>query len=247
MSVRTRWVRSIAVVAVTATAMVGCSDDDDDDAAGSAPPSTGAPAATGAPAVTTPAVSATEVTTPTETTFDTLPATSAAATGATTPGVAPGGYEEVGADQLLPLGADGKSDPIADPLGDGVYYAIAYSPTDDGSVRFDLARFISAETCIDELDTVPGGTVDQQGCYGGVEDTDATASVTMPLDGATPVILVTQDFRFFRVTAAEFARLLAGEAPAPDAPPGFEYQPYWRAMVEVVDGEVARANQQPSS
>jgi len=231
---------------MTATAMVGCSDDDD--SAGSAPPSTGAPTSTGAPAITTPAVSAPAVTTPTETTPDTLPATSAAGAGATTPGVAAGGYEEVAADQLLPLAADGKSDPIADPLGDGAYYAIAYSLTDDGSaVRFDLARFISAETCIDELDTVPGGTVDQQGCYGGVEDTDATASVTMPLDSATPVILVTQDFQFFRVTAVEFGRLLAGEAPAPDAPPGFEYQPYWRAMVEVVDGEVARANQQPSS
>jgi hypothetical protein len=168
--------------------------------------------------------------------------------GGTTVVVAPGGYTEVAADQLLTLAADGKSDPITDPLGDGVFYATAYSVTDGGSsVRFDLARFISTETCIEELDTVPADTVDQQSCYGGVEDTTATASTTLPIDSSAPVILVTQDYRFFRVTAVEFARLLAGEAPAPDAPRGFEYQPYWRAMIEVVDGNVVRVNQQPSS
>jgi hypothetical protein len=225
--------------------MVACGDDD---SAESTAPTTPAVATSTAPVVTPPSVSAPPATTAGATTPDTLPATSAARLDTTTPGGALGGYEEVTAEQLLPLAADGKSDPITDPLGDGVYYALAYTLTEDGSaVRFDLARFISAEACIDELGTVPDGTVDQAPCYGGVEDTAATASVTMLVDGPTPVILVTPDFRFFRVTAAELGRLLAGEAPAADAPPGFEYQPHWRAMVEVVDGEIARVNQQPSS
>jgi hypothetical protein len=154
----------------------------------------------------------------------------------------------VGPERLLPLADDGTSHPIADPLADGVYYATSYDVASDGaSVQFQLARFYDVEACVATMDTVPSGTVDASGCYGGWVDTSATAVVTMPVDPAVPVILVSFDYRYYEVTAEEFARLLRGEPPSPEAPAGYEFQPYWRAMVDVEAGAVVRANQQPSS
>ena len=159
-----------------------------------------------------------------------------------------GGYRLVAPDALLDFDADGTTHSIESPLADGVYYASTYEPTADGSaVLFNLARFSTTEACIDALDTVPEGTVDEEQCYGGSVDTSATTVVTMRLDNEVPVILVTNDYRYLEVKAMEFARLLKGEPPAADAPAWFEFAPYWDAMVEIADGEVVRANQRPSS
>jgi LysM repeat protein len=163
-------------------------------------------------------------------------------------GVEKGGYRLVDPEALLDLGDGGISHSVADPLADGVYYASTYELTADGSgVQFKLARFYSTEACIATLDSVPDETVDVSGCYGGSVDTSSTAVVTMPLDGGAPVVLVTADYKYIEVTAREFARLLNGDRPAPDAPASFDFQPYWDAMVEIADGMVVRANQRPSS
>jgi LysM repeat protein len=159
-----------------------------------------------------------------------------------------GGYRLVAPEALLLLSDEGISHSVDDPLADGVYYAGTYELTADGSgVRFDLAQFYSTDACIAATDTVPGETVDESGCYGGSVDTSSTAVVTMRLDNDVPVILVSADYKYLEVTANEFARLLKGEPPAPDAPAWFVYQPYWDAMVQIADGKVVRANQRPSS
>lgn len=159
-----------------------------------------------------------------------------------------GGYRSVGPDALLDLGSDGISHSIDDPLANGIYYAESYALTANGAeIQFNLARFASTEACIATLDTVTEGTVDQSGCYGGLPDTSTTAVVTMPADSGVPVILVTADYGHLEVSAREFARLLDGEPPAVDAPSGFEFQPYWDALVEISQGRIVRADQRRSS
>jgi len=161
---------------------------------------------------------------------------------------ATGGYREVTADQLVTVGGDGATQEIVDPLTDGIYDARQYAVTADGaSVRFDLDRFLSEGACEATQPTLPEGG--PATCAGGVEDTSATAAVTMPLDADVPVVLVVGgvDFHFYEVTAAELGRLLAGNPPSADAPAAFEFQPYWAAMLEIADGEIVRVSQRPSS
>lgn len=146
-----------------------------------------------------------------------------------------------------PLADVGTSHPIDDPLADGVYYAIGYAVTADGAgVEFELVRFYDIDACIATLDTEPSGTVDRSGCYGGWVDTSTTAVVTMSVDIAAPVVLVSSTLGNYAVSAEEFARLLSGEPPSPDAPSGIENQGYWG------DGRGGRwqrgaGEQQPSS
>lgn len=168
-----------------------------------------------------------------------------------TGGAALGGYRLLGPEEEpLPLGADGTSHPVSDPLADGLYFADTYGLTADGAgVRFNIARFMSTEACIATLDTVTDGTIDPSGCYGGHVDTSSTAVVTRGIDSNFPVVLVFDDrgsVSYLEVTSEEFARLLKGELPASDAPAGYEFR-RWPAMVEVVDGTVQRLNQRWSS
>ena len=157
-------------------------------------------------------------------------------------------YREVGAEALLQFGADGTTQPIDDPLDDGIYFAPTYALTEDGTgIRFDLARASTTEACITALGTVPSGTVDEFDCYGGSLDTSSTAQIELATNSAVPVILVSMQYDFLEVSTGEFARLLRGGPAGPDAPAGFEYQPYWAAMVEIADGAIVRVNQFPTS
>lgn len=157
-------------------------------------------------------------------------------------------YREVGAEALLQFGADGTTHRIDDPLEDGNYFAPTYALTEDGTgIQFDLARASTTDACITALGTVPGGTVDEFDCYGGSLDTSSTAQIELATDSAVPVILVSVQYDDLEVSAGEFARLLRGEPAGPDAPAGFEYQPYWAAMVEIADGAIIRVSQFPTS
>jgi hypothetical protein len=40
---------------------------------------------------------------------------------------------------------------------------------------------------------------------------------------------------------------VSGNPPSADAPPAFEFQPSWAAMLEIADGAVVRVSQRPSS
>jgi LysM repeat protein len=168
-------------------------------------------------------------------------------------------YVEVESGALLYIGPDGTTATIDDPLKDGTYYASSYSLTPDGSgIVFDLARFLDSDACLDALPTVPMGTIDDLACPGGRADTSRTARVTLPVDGPVPVIVLDGDcssctgtgprfFPYFQVSSREFARLLRGDPPSAAAPAGFEFEPFWDALVEIRDGSIVRVNQRWAS
>jgi hypothetical protein len=245
MSTHARPVARLVAVAVAGVAafVAGCASDDDD--GGAAPLASVGSTTSASTGSTSPPTTDVGTTPPALTDVATSAAVTTATTTATA-GTEAGGYRQVEASALLDF--DGSTHPIEDPLADGVFYARTYELTADGSaVQFDLARFTDADACIAALPTVPEGTIDDSGCFGGQVDASATAAVTLPLDRDVPVILVTSRYEYFEVTAQEFARLLGGAQPAPDAPTGFAYQPYWDALVEIAGGQVVRVNQRPSS
>jgi LysM repeat protein len=163
------------------------------------------------------------------------------------------GYVEVESKAYLGWGPDGTTT-IEDPLKDGTYYASSYSLTPDGSgIVFELARFITTEACLDALPTVPTGTVDESGCYGGSFDTSRTARVTLPVDGPVPVVLVAECdctgsglVTYWQVSSREFGRLLRGEPPSAAAPAGFQFRPF-QAVVKIRGGSIERVEQWYSS
>jgi hypothetical protein len=127
--------------------------------------------------------------------------------------------------------------PILEPLADGIYYSATYS-TDGDEVVVTLSQYFLCDstTNVPEHPTIVCasgfGTLDEPTIEVAV---DAGASVTIAigdLDNST----------YAQVSAAEFARLVDGKVPSPNAPTGFEFTPA-PMFVEVSDGVVINASQ----
>ncbi len=126
---------------------------------------------------------------------------------------------------------------VSDPLADGVYWATVDSADQEG-VMFTLVQAFFGQECIGHFGTEPESCLDDYGI-----DDSSTASVTMPLDVTDiSVIDATDTTASYRITGAELARLVQGEAPSADAPAGFSYT-FFPYLVTIAGGTVTAANQ----
>lgn len=145
-----------------------------------------------------------------------------------------GGYT----DSAVSLPFDGdRTMPITEPLADGTYFSGDY--TSDGStVTFTLTQYF---LCDSTTNVPEEPSVVCASGFGTLDD--PTASVVMASDA--DVAVATGDLddpTRADVTAAEFARLVAGEPPSADAPAGYEFGNFL-AFVEVVDGRAVAVQQ----
>lgn len=175
--------------------------------------------------------------TPVETTAGVVDTTEPATTSVPEPET--GGGWELAADREVPPLQDGKSAPISSPLPDGAYWSWDYV-SDGSTVEFTLSQYFTGDACREQFG-------DGDGACASDNDTlyEPSAKVTMPAGtGSTTVIADNGEAGIdaYRVSPAEFARLVAGEAPASDAPDGFSFQPA-AVIVTVRNGEVAAADQ----
>jgi LysM repeat protein len=151
---------------------------------------------------------------------------------------AAGGYRDTG---LPYAGPDrGTTDPIADPLPDGVYWATA--PAVDGggeSIVFTLQQRFTGDDCLEQYTTAPLNCIGD-GFAGG--DT-TTASMLVSNSTATVIAVDEGISAAYDISTEELLRLIRGEAPAADAPEGYSYVPY-PFIVTVRNGEIVAADQQ---
>jgi LysM repeat protein len=175
-------------------------------------------------------------------TATTRPASSGAtATTSTQPASAPtdGGYRDTG----LPFaGPDrGTTDPIVQPLPDGVYFADSPQITGGGTaIEFTLWQRFTGDDCLQQFTTAP------LNCIGdGFTGNEATRASMIVSDGTATVIGLddTGNPVAYEVSPDELVRLISGETPADDAPEGFSYAPY-PFIVTVRGGEIVAADQQ---
>jgi len=156
-----------------------------------------------------------------------------------------GDVELVSAREMLVLElTDGVSTPIAEPLVDGVYYALAAEPNADGTaIELELAQFLTTEACEERLagSTVPGGTIDDSSCLGYQVIDTPTAMLEVPVEGGPPVVLLfpaqgdVVDLLAAEATTDDWRQLLQGAPPA--------WAEDWlagNAFVEVTDGAATR-------
>lgn len=150
------------------------------------------------------------------------------------------GNSEGGYRTASPNYTEGDTLVVSSPVVDGDYGAEA---TSDGTViTFVLGRIVSWETCAE-------GMTDD-------EASDACASPPLwePGDGTSisvagsdlDEVTVINGFdanNVWSVDGEELARLIAGEAPASDAPDGFQFY-NWTYLVTVAGGDVVAADQQ---
>jgi hypothetical protein len=132
---------------------------------------------------------------------------------------------------------------IAEPLADGWYWSDNFS-SDGTTVTFELVQRIRGQACVEEFGD---GADDACASDGGRVD-DPTGSITMTADTPDTSVIAfgafTQsEIRGYRVPAAEFIRLAAGQSPSPGAPDNFEWSDFG-SWVQVSDGRVAAAHQQ---
>ena len=74
-----------------------------------------------------------------------------------------------------------------------MYFALTAEPNADGTaVVLGLAQFLTTEACEARLtaDTVPGDTIDNSRCLGYQVIDTPTATLEVPIDGDTPVVLL---------------------------------------------------------
>lgn len=187
-------------------------------------PSTMAPATT--TAVTTPVTAA-----PAPTTVAPAPSTTAAApitSGSAAPSA--GLYEPA---DMPAVWENDQSAPVVEPLADGNYASWAQSSA-DGSISFTLSQIFIGDACLEHFsdDTFCAGDI-------GTEE-QPSATVAVPIDSSVPVIsnfTNAEGLVSYRITTAEFARLLNGEAPDPSAPAGLSFSAGLTA-VTIQNGQV---------
>jgi LysM repeat protein len=167
-------------------------------------------------------------------------ATATPAPTATQSATTSGGYTATGQQYAGPA-LDGATDPVADPLADGVYWSPAQTVSADGStIVFDLVQRFSGEACREHFGTAPGS------CIGDIGYGSATATAPMRVGQGTVSVLEVDGIdapEAYRITSAELARLLAAQTPADDAPGGFVFDPVDSFVVTVRDGVVTAADQ----
>ena len=148
------------------------------------------------------------------------------------------GYEPSGTLSVPSFIENQKSDPILDPLPDGQYWSWDYT-SDDERVSFTLVQYFFGDACREQFG-------DAEDACASDNNTLSSPSTTMPLAAAaaTSVIACCDDGRFtsYRVSTKEFARLVEGLAPAPDAPEGFTFARYG-VIVTVRNGQAIAADQ----
>ena len=180
-------------------------------------PTTVPTTASPAPAATEPAVASTQ---PTTTMSD----------------VAPGGYVPVDA---VPALVGGASDPIEVPLPDGVYWSWEYASAGD-SVEFVLSQLFTGDACRQQFgDDDVACASDNNTLY------EPTTTIKMAPGITSVTVLVASGgagFDRFAVSAIEFARLVDGQAPAPDAPAGFSFARH-PVVIVVTGGEIESVGQ----
>lgn len=225
-----------AALATSVMILAGCGDTD------------AAPATTGATDESTSTLATTVTTsTPTTTTTATTTTTTAAPATTTPTTTAPasttsvldptaGGY--VASESPVGPALGEKSDPIVEPLPDGTYWSWEYA-SDGDTVTFTLVQIFFGEACVEQFG-------DQDACPSDNNTLmSPSATIEMPADqGSASVIMINEQSGFtpYRVSTREFTRLVAGTAPAPDAPPGYEFVPFG-TIVTVRDGIAVAADQ----
>lgn len=132
------------------------------------------------------------------------------------------------------------TDPIVDPLRDGIYAAEA-TGSDGSTITFLLYQQISGATCAQRY---PDDDGDMCVSPPVVDDADPTTVRSVAGSDLRSASVVTGDtIEAIRLDGDELARLVAGEPPADDAPAGFEYIPY-AFIVTVSGGLIVTADQQ---
>jgi LysM repeat protein len=165
---------------------------------------------------------------------------SATTTTAMTNATGNGGYEATGQSYIGPDFGE-STDPIVDPMPDGVYWSWTPSVSGDGStIMFEVVQQFNGDECLEHFGTAPGT------CSGDIEFESATATATMRVGSGTASVLFVNGIdvpEAFRVSTEELARLLAGQPPADDAPDEFIADLVDAFVVTVRNGSVVAADQ----
>ena len=135
---------------------------------------------------------------------------------------------------------------IVQPLADGLYWSDNFS-SDGITVTFQLVQRIRGQACVEEF----GDGADDACASDGGRVNDPTGSITMTADTPDASVIAFGEFtqseiRGYRVTAAEFIRLAAGQSPSPGAPENFTWTNFG-CWVEISGGRVVAAHQEFSS
>ncbi|BAN01233.1 hypothetical protein [Ilumatobacter coccineus] len=149
------------------------------------------------------------------------------------------GYEELGGygpptvDLEL---TDDRTSPVVEPLADGVYYA-QDAVSDGEAVNFELGQWFACDG---------SGVPDhpEVECVSGF-GTLLEPSTTVTMSPNAVVTVITGDLSNFDradISTTEYARLLAGESPAADAPVGYEFT-NTHTFVQVTGGAVVAVQQ----
>ncbi len=145
-----------------------------------------------------------------------------------------GGYQAISSPAVASLQVDQKTNPIVDPLPDGEYWSWDYT-SDGQDVSFTLVQFFVGDACRERFDDCASDN-----------NTLQLPSATVGLSASAPTSVVWccvgGSFESYRVSNREFARLVAGFAPASDAPAGFAYSRSG-AVVTVRDGQAVAVDQ----
>jgi LysM repeat protein len=142
-----------------------------------------------------------------------------------------GGYQARPSFASLPVNQE--TNPIVDPLPDGEYWSVDYT-SDGQDVSFRLLQLFTGEACYERFDD----------CLSDANTlSEPSATVSLSASAATSVIWTPGNLvESYRVSNREFARLVAGFAPASDAPAGFAYGRFI-VVVTVRDGQAVAADQ----
>ena len=132
---------------------------------------------------------------------------------------------------------------ITQPLADGLYWSDSYS-SDGTTVTFQLVQRIRGQACVDEFGRGP----DEACASDGGRINDPTGSITMTADTPDASVIALGEFtqyeiRGYRVPAAEFIRLAAGQSPSPGAPETFTWSDFGSWIV-ISGGRVVAAHQE---
>ena len=153
-------------------------------------------------------------------------------------GASTGGYEAIASPQPTSLLTNSKTSPLTDPLPDGEYWSWDYA-SDGQNVSFTLVQYFVGDACRAQFGDDPDACAsDNNTLY------SPSATMTLAADARTSVVWCCPNgsFSSYRVSTAEFARLVAGLAPAADAPAGFTYGRAG-ALVTVRNGQAISAEQ----
>ena len=224
-----RRVGVVFVALLTVSVLAACGSDDTSSDGG---PDTSAPPSAGESGTSQPTTDSTAPEPAVESTASqpTEPAVTAASAGSA------GGYVPVDL-AAVPV-IDGKSDPIEDPLPDGIYWSWEYT-SDGDATFFVLSQLFNGDTCRQQFGDTEGACAsDNETLY----EPSATITMSGRVASATVLSAVAGGFERFGVSPMEFGRLAAGLVPASDAPANFSFERH-PVMVTVRGGEPIAVDQ----